>query len=126
MSQTDRCCDDGIQKCPKCGALLAPGPGYGYVEWRCGSYSTPDICVNFYESMRCKLNQSKAENKRLRQLVMHVRAEHWEELRAVAHSQGAVDWGAAPLIDAAQKWVVATSHLLEDWKPEVVESKGPA
>lgn len=68
--------------------------------------------------------EKDAEVERLRQLVMHVRTEHWEELRALAHSQGAEDWGANYAFEAAQTWVAATSDLLEEWKPEAAESKG--
>jgi len=42
-----------------------PDLGYGYAEWRCGSYSNSDVGVDFYESKQCKVNQSKTEIKQL-------------------------------------------------------------
>jgi len=46
---------------------------------------------------------------RLHKLVIHLRTEHWEEVRAVAGPQGA-DWMRA-------NWVAETGRLLRDWQP---------
>lgn len=58
------------------------------------------------------------ERERLQKLVIYVRTEHWDEVRAVAGVQGAESLDDDGLVEACRDWVNETRLLIRDWKPD--------
>ena len=66
-------------------------------------------------AVRMACGWAAKEIERLKNLVIHVRTEHWEEVRTVAGIQGAESLDDIGLVQACMNWVEETGRLLKDW-----------
>lgn len=68
------------------------------------------------------LASNRTEIDRLQKLVIHVRTQHWDGVRALACIQGAESLDGAGVAEACAKWVHKTRKLLREWKPEAADA----